>query len=123
MRSRSPSAIAQTAFNLLKSDRWAEIAAGLAVVTGRRVSEILKTARFEMVSTYSVMFTGAAKRRNESIPLTFEIPTLVPALDVIDAISRLRGQLDTSGLTNRQINDKYEQSVARVCDRRKLPPK
>ena len=112
----NPNAIAQTALNLLKSDRWSEIAAGLAVVTGRRVSEILKTAQFEIVSPYSVLFTGAAKRRNESIPLKFEIPTLVPALDVIDAISRLRGQLDTESLTNRQINDKYEQPVARECD-------
>ena len=53
----NPNAIAQTALNLLKSDRWAEIAAGLAVVTGRRVSEILKTAQFDLVSPYSVMFT------------------------------------------------------------------
>jgi hypothetical protein len=113
----NPNAIAKTAFNLIKSDRWSQIAAGLAVVTGRRISEILKTAQFEMVSPYSVMFTGAAKRRNESIPLTFEIPTLVPASIVIDAISRLRGQLDTSDLTNRQINDKYEQPVAVMCDR------
>ena len=113
----NPNAIAQTAFNLIKSDCWSEIAAGLAVVTGRRVIEILKTAQFDLVSLYSVIFTGAAKRRNESVPLTFEIPTLIPASDVIDAISRLRGQLDTESLTNRQINDKYEQPVARECDR------
>lgn len=114
---QNPKAIAKQARRLLQSDRWSEIAAGLAVVTGRRVSEILKTAQFDLVSPYSVMFTGAAKRRNESIPLTFEIPTLVEASLVIDAISRLRGQLDTESLTNRQINDKYEQTVARVCDR------
>ena len=105
----NPNAIAKTAHSLIKSDRWSQIAAGLAVVTGRRISEILKTAQFDLVSPYSVMFTGAAKRRNESIPLTFEIPTLVEASLVIDAISRLRGQLDTESLTNRQVNDKYEQ--------------
>ena len=113
----NPNAIAQTALGLIKSNLWSEIAAGSAVVTGRRVSEILKTAQFDLVSPYSVMFTGAAKRRNESIPLIFEIPTLVKANLVIDAISRLRNQLDTSGLNNRQINDKYEQTVAQVCDR------
>ena len=113
----NPNAIAQTALSLIKSNRWESIAAGSAVVTGRRVSEILKTAQFDLVSAHSVMFVGAAKRRNESIPLKFEIPTLVEANLVIDAISRLRTQLDTSGLTNRQINDKYEQAVARACDR------
>jgi hypothetical protein len=113
----NPNAIAKTAFDLLNSDRWQSIAAGLAVVTGRRISEILKTAQFDLVSPYSVLFTGATKRRNESIPLRFEIPTLVEASIVINAISRLRGQLDTESLTNRQINDKYEQPVARECDR------
>jgi hypothetical protein len=112
-----PDAIAQTALDLLKSDKWSDIAAALAVVTGRRISEVLKTARFELVSTYSVMFVGAAKRRQESLPLQFEIPTLVEASLVIDAIARLRSLLDTQGLTNRQINDKYEQIVARTCDR------
>lgn len=112
-----PEAIAQTALDLLKSDKWSEIAAGLAVVTGRRISEVLKTARFELISPYSVMFVGAAKRRGESIPLQFEIPTLVQAPLVINAIARLRSLLDTQGLSLRQINDKYEQIVARTCDR------
>jgi Telomere resolvase len=102
---------------LLDSHTWSEVAAGLAVVTGRRVSEILKTAQFSNKSTYSVMFTGAVKRRSESIPLTFEIPTLVTANIVIDAISKLRSWLDTSNMTNRQINERYEQAVAQVCDR------
>ena len=120
-----PNAIAQTALDLLGSDTWSDLAAGLAVVTGRRVSEVLQTASFELVSQYSVLFVGAAKRRQESIPLEFEIPTLVEATIVIDAISRLRQLLDTQGLTNRQINDKYEQIVARTCDRhfRHLVPK
>jgi hypothetical protein len=86
-------------------------------VNGRRVSEILKTAEFSHKSTYSVMFTGAVKRRDESMTLTFEIPTLVTASTVIDAISKLRSWLDTSNMTNRQINERYEQAVAQVCDR------
>ncbi len=89
----------------------------MAVVTGRRVSEVLQSASFQLVSQFSVLFVGAAKRRHESLPLEFEIPTLVEAPLVLDAISRLRSLLDTQGLTNRQINDKYEPIVARACDR------
>jgi hypothetical protein len=113
----NPETIVNQAKKLLDSRTWSEVAAGLAVVTGRRVSEILKTAEFSNKSTYSLMFTGAVKRRHESIPLTFEIPTLVTATTVIEAIASLRSWLDTSNMTNRQINDRYEQAVASACDR------
>ena len=113
----NPNAIAQTALDLLQSHTWSDIAAGLTVVTGRRISEVLQTASFQLVSQYSVLFVGAAKRRHESVPLEFEIPTLVEAPLVLDAISRLRSLLDTQELTNRQINDQYEPIVARACDR------
>jgi hypothetical protein len=113
----NPETIVNQADLLLNSRTWSEVAASLAVVTGRRVSEILKTAEFSFKSTYSVMFTGAVKRRHESVPLSFEIPTLVTASTVIDAIASLRSWLDTSNMTNRQINDRYEQAVAQTCDR------
>jgi hypothetical protein len=113
----NPETIVNQARELLDSRTWSEVAAGLAVVTGRRVSEILKTAEFSNKSTYSVMFTGAVKRRDESVALNFEIPTLVSASTVIDAISKLRSWLDTSNMTNRQINERYEQAVAQTCDR------
>ncbi|WP_019503372.1 protelomerase family protein [Pleurocapsa sp. PCC 7319] len=90
-----PHAIAQTALDLFSSAQWSDLAAGLAVATGRRIGEVLQTASFELVSQFSVLFVGAAKRRNESIPLQFEIPTLVPAPLVLNAISRLRSLLDT----------------------------
>jgi hypothetical protein len=113
----NPETIVNQASLLLNSLTWSEVAAGLAVVTGRRVSEILKTAQFSHKSNYSVMFTGAVKRRDESMTLSFEIPTLVTASTVINAISKLRSWLDTSNMTNRQINVSYEQAVAQTCDR------
>ena len=120
----NPSAIVQKAEELMKCSEWSKIAASLAVVTGRRISEILKTAEFEYVSKYSVQFVGAVKRRNEAVPLEFEIPTLVPARSVLSAIAILRREVDTEGLTNRQINACYEKAVATECDRafRELVP-
>ena len=45
-----PDAIARRATTLLGSYQWSEIAAGLAVVTGRRCTEVIKTAQFEYKS-------------------------------------------------------------------------
>jgi hypothetical protein len=71
----NPQAIIDKAVLLLHSHDWAEIAAGLAVLVGRRVTEVLSTMHLEPVSEYSVQFTGALKRRGEPVELSFEIPT------------------------------------------------
>ena len=113
----SPDTVVERAIALLDSPKWSEITAGLATVTGRRCSELLQTAQFSYHSPYSVIFTGAAKRRNESTPLQFEIPTLAPATLVVDAISRLRELRPTDGLNLKQINQKYEEDVAHACHR------
>lgn len=111
-------AIVYRATNLLASREWADIAAGLAVLTGRRHTEILKTAEFEFKSAYSVMFTGALKRRNEADGLLkIEIPTLCRADYVLTAIAKLREILPTANLSNTQVNSKYSDPVTRACDR------
>ena len=112
-----PEEIARRAELLLKSDSWSQIAAGLAVVTGRRVAEVMQTAQFERASQWSVWFTGALKRRGEEIELRFEIPTLVKATSVISATKRLRRAVDTEGMSNREINRAYSHAIAQACDR------
>ena len=112
-----PSAIVEKAIALLDSYDWYDLAAGLAVLTGRRCAEILHTASFEYKSPYSVSFTGALKRRNEPVPLQFEIPTLASASVVIKALAKLRDWVDTKGLDNRAINNKYAHAVIKSCDR------
>jgi len=113
-----PEAIVAEAVRLMELPNWDCIAAGLAVVTGRRVAEILSTAKFEKKSQWSVMFTGALKRRGEPVELAFEIPTLATADRVIKALNRLRAELpEAVHLEPREINKKYESAVAAVCDR------
>jgi hypothetical protein len=112
-----PDAIVAAAVRLLDSPEWADWAAGLATLTGRRVAEILSTAQFEKRSHWSVMFTGALKRRGESVTLSFEIPTLTTADRVIEALARLRAELpEATELPPAAINKQYEQAVARACD-------
>jgi hypothetical protein len=113
----NPQAIADKGLQLLSSPEWFDIVAGLAVLTGRRSTELLKTAEFVYKTPYSVTFTGALKRRGETQTLSFEIPTLAPALSIVEAIGKVRTKLDTSNLTDRQINKNYSDDVAKACDK------
>ncbi|MEO1391022.1 MAG: protelomerase family protein [Cyanobacteria bacterium J06634_6] len=112
-----PDEIARRAGVLLESDSWSEIAAGLAVATGRRVAEVIQTAEFKKASKWSVWFSGAVKRRGEPVPLRFELPTLVEASTVVSATKTLRQILDTEGMSNRELNRAYSNAVAQACDR------
>jgi len=113
-----PDAIVSKAIELLKTNSWSDLAAGLAVVTGRRCGEVLKTAQFEFKTQYSVTFRGALKRRNEAPQLVFEIPTLCRSDLVIAATANLRLQLgdEIKSLSATQINQRYEERVANKCE-------
>lgn len=102
---------------MLQSDSWSELAAGLAVATGRRAAEVIQTAQFGRASDWSVWFSGAVKRRGEPVALKFELPTLVEAASVVSATRRLRSLLDTEGMNNREINRAYSHAIAQACDR------
>lgn len=113
----NPDAIVEKATELLSSREWADVAAALAVLTGRRSSEILATARLYYKTDYSVTFTGALKRRGEQQTLSFEIPTLAPAQVVIEALNKLHDLVDTKGMSAEAVNQRYAEAVARACDR------
>jgi hypothetical protein len=113
----NPDAIVAQAVRLLESREWADIAAGLVVLTGRRSSEIMGSAQFLLKSQWSVLFTGALKRRGEVQRLSFEIPTLTTARRVVKALDKLRAICPTQGLSAQQINQKYAHAVATACDR------
>lgn len=122
----NPDEIVARAVRLLESPEWARVAAGLAVLTGRRVSELLASAEFEKKSQWSVIFRGAAKRGSEK-GLAFEIPTLTTAERVIQALAMIRRELpQTVGMSPHQLNRSFEPAVARVCDevfRDLVPPR
>ena len=76
------------AIALLDSDEPDAVAAGLAVLVGRRISEVL-ISQFQPKTAYSLLFSEAVKRRGEG-GLEFEIPTLAPADRVLGAIAQLK---------------------------------
>ena len=110
-------ALVYRAVNLLDSREWADIAAGLAVLTGRRSAEIIATGEFTYKTPFSVIFTGAVKRRGEVQKLSFEVPTLAQAEYVIKGLEKLRGIINAKGMSTSEVNQKYSDAVARACDR------
>jgi hypothetical protein len=113
----NPIAIVGRAEELLNSRDWYDLAAGLAVLTGRRCAEVMKTAVFEYKTPYSVIFTGSLKRRDEKVPLVFEIPTLCKAEWVIETIAKLRAWMPTEGMTKVEVNNNYAGAIIKSCDR------
>ena len=112
-----PDSIVNTAVQLLEKPGWADIAAGLAVLTGRRSSELLSTAKFTKKSQWSVTFTGALKRRGELQELSFEIPTLTTADRVIAALQKLRHELpEATKLSAATVNERFGRAVQDSCD-------
>ena len=90
------------------------MAAGLAVLIGRRISEIL-ISQFEEFTPYSLWFSEPVKKSSLMPPL--EIPTLIEAPLVLKAIAHLRDVWHIDDLMNeasserqlkQAINRRYE---------------
>jgi len=83
--------------NLLDSDDHRELSVGLIAATGRRPSEILKTAQFEQVGKFEVKFSGQLKAKND-IREAYSTYTLVESHKVINALAKLRRMPEIKGL-------------------------
>lgn len=107
---------------LLESAEWSEVGAGLAVLIGRRISEILLSS-FSPKSAWSLTFSEMAKKADTD-GLMIEIPTLAPADVVINAIQRLQKGLRiedlkleslTSKTAKQKVNGRFSDPVAAKC--------
>lgn len=114
--------IVETAMGLLDSAEWSEVAAGLAVLIGRRISEILLSG-FEGMSEWSLSFSEMAKKADTQ-GLTIEIPTLAPARTVLAAIEKLQCNLKIEDLkaaslspkmAKQRVNGRFSEAVASQC--------
>lgn len=84
-----PGAIVACGESLLHMDTWPELVLGLGVTTGRTLAELLKTGMFRPKTAYSVLFSGP-QTVYEQMSAFFEVPTLVRAPLVLDALLRVR---------------------------------
>jgi hypothetical protein len=85
----NPSLLVSKAEHLLQMKRWPEIVVGLGLVTGRGLVEILKTGQWSEKAEYAVWFAGPMTIA-EQMCEPFEVPTLVSASTVMEALQRVR---------------------------------
>lgn len=103
----NPDFVLDTAKRILDSmnecSDWRFLAIALMAVTGRRTSEIIKTAKFTVVTENSVMFSGQLKQKNRNVygwnNKEFEIPTLVDSQQVVKGLVKLRKMLKSDERT------------------------
>jgi hypothetical protein len=111
-----PDLVVAKAVELLRGNRWADISAGLAVATGRRLSEVLAEGEFFPKTAYTIVFGGQLKRQDKILE-PYEIPTLCEASLVLDAIQRLRSLVDCSKIAIGQISVKFGPDVVAAAQR------
>lgn len=116
--------IVKRAEELINSAEWSDVGTGLAVLIGRRISEILISS-YSLKSSWSLNFSQMAKRKDTQ-NITIECPTLAPAQDVLAAIKQLQQRLRTDelrlqGLSARQakqkVNNLYSGAIAKKCEK------
>lgn len=95
----SEAAVLARSERLLRSDRYADVAAGLVVLTGRPVTEILRDARFEVDPADR---SRVLVRTSRSGPAS-SVYALAPPHRLIDALAKIREQRDFGGLSDREL--------------------
>ena len=69
--------------------KWKEITVALALVTGRRMNEVLALTEYEVVGEYSINCYNLSKGKDGDAPVVEGITTLAPAELVVRAIEWL----------------------------------
>ena len=99
-------AIVNRGLILIQSWDWAELLVALALGTGRRFWELVKTGTFVEVAPYVISFTGQAKGHGREYE-SFEFPTLYRAFLLVEGIKRLRRLIDWDELVD-EYSPKYQ---------------
>jgi Telomere resolvase len=89
-----------------------DLAAALALSTGRRMVELFSTGSFQPVegNEQACVFAGQVKKGALEVDIPYQIPLLASLNSINDALQRLRAAKKCTGLDNRSINSKYTNS-------------
>ena len=82
------------------------LTAYLALVTGRRLTEILKTLKLTKFKE-KIKASGILKKKGDEIQESFDLFILSESAKIILAFRELRKIVDTTKLTNRECNSKF----------------
>lgn len=91
----NPEWITKLASDLLtqKSPSVSDLVIGITLATGRRPTEVLKTAKFKVVDDKTLLFSGQLKTKNRHLfeeITAYPIPSLINTEIVVKALSKLR---------------------------------
>jgi hypothetical protein len=111
-----PDAVVALAEELLRLDEWYNLALGVTITTGRRITEVLKTGIFAPKTDFTVWFKGQLKTKAEDLP-AYEIPTLAPADLVMSAVTRLRRIQDCTQMSNDAVSQTFGPVMRQMTDR------
>jgi integrase len=95
---------------LLKSWDWKDVAAAVALLTGRRTIEVLKTGVFTPKGNGLMKFEGQAKTKKNPLLI---IPVLANSKKVAAAVAHLRNLKDFSNADFEQINSDTQKALER----------
>lgn len=102
----------QKAIRLLDSTKYSEITSALCFLTGRRATEILKTAKFTNSKNSQKVMYFEGQLKTDIIGLKYEIYVLGNSRDKCKrALKRLRGILDTKKMSKYDVSRKYETTI------------
>lgn len=104
---------------LIESRAYTAKAVALCLLTGRRISEILQTAKFEFVDNSNVLFSGQLKTKGSDNAQSeaYLIPVLSNSTSIIEALNQLRELKDFSGLTSKELHSKTNKSCNEAVKR------
>lgn len=96
------------------SNNWQGVAVGLLALTGRRSTEILKTAIFtDIGKTHKLHFEGQLKKKDGK-KTDYEIITLCDSSLIITALARLRRLKNCEGMENETIHRNTSKTLNRA---------
>lgn len=116
IRIKNVEGLVSTALQLLESDNLISVVLGLCLLTGRRSTEILKTAKFtnHKKSNNMLMFSGQLKKRDSAD--TYGFYTLGnSAKSCKIALKKVRSMVDLKNVSNNDVSIKYEKQLLMKC--------
>lgn len=104
---------------LLDSKYYTSIALGLMLLTGRRATEILKTASMTVIDEDNILFSGQLKTKGSLNAQTkpYNIPVLTDSVKIVESLARLRALKDFSTLSNDAVHSKSNSTLNDACKR------
>lgn len=95
---------------LLHSDDPLELIVGIAGATGRRHTEVVSVGEFQLRDhPYLLGFAGQQKKADDVG--NYDILTLLPAVDILDAIGKLREHPDITDVVGKRADDRAIQRI------------